>query len=308
MEFRLNLDWLPQFQSNDVILMAGCGGGYDIYTGLPIYYALKHKYGKQCPQIVLSNLSLSCEILPNVTQIGKACYKIDESSECLGRPAEFQLSSKLDQPVYSFDCTNVSEFVQSYQLLVDQYQVTTILICDGGCDSTFSGQEYELGTPVEDMISLYAFSQINFKHSYLILLGANVDTFCDVRHQDWIANLSKLIDKQALLTTIQLTAEMPEVQSYINLFKQIGSCQSIVNAGILSALEHNYGNYHHPLLDDRCRLGEFQITLETAKYYIFDFNKVVNHIEYLHGIGQCLTDDDVDYYISQYNILFLKTQ
>jgi len=40
---------IPLFQEledSQNILLAGCGGGFDIYTGIPLYFALK-KLGKE---------------------------------------------------------------------------------------------------------------------------------------------------------------------------------------------------------------------------------------------------------------------
>ena len=40
-------------QSEKTIIIAGCGGGYDIYCGLPLYFALR-SLGKK---VVLANLT-----------------------------------------------------------------------------------------------------------------------------------------------------------------------------------------------------------------------------------------------------------
>jgi len=54
----INLSTIPLFRQLDNsqnILISGAGGGFDIYCGLPLYFALK----AQGKKVVLSNLSFT---------------------------------------------------------------------------------------------------------------------------------------------------------------------------------------------------------------------------------------------------------
>lgn len=41
---------------------------------------------------------------------------------------------------------------ESYQAVVDELRIDTIILADGGTDSLMCGNEEELGTPTEDMV------------------------------------------------------------------------------------------------------------------------------------------------------------
>ena len=72
----MDLSWFkPSVGGN--VLITGCGGGYDIFTGLPIYFALKSSISLKS-HIILGNLSFSAvdqlELFP---QLGPVCYCVD---------------------------------------------------------------------------------------------------------------------------------------------------------------------------------------------------------------------------------------
>ena len=50
---------LEALEGVDRILLAGCGGGYDVFSGLPLYFALKQA-GKT---VFLSNFTFTPELL-----------------------------------------------------------------------------------------------------------------------------------------------------------------------------------------------------------------------------------------------------
>lgn len=57
-----------------------------------------------------------------------------------------------------------------------------IILCDGGCDSIMTGLEEHLGTPVEDAMTMLCVKNLNIQ-TYLLLLGASVDTFTMSTHK-----------------------------------------------------------------------------------------------------------------------------
>lgn len=52
---RLNLPILDQLQSSQNILIAGAGGGFDVFAGLPIYFTLR----EQGKTVHLANFSFA---------------------------------------------------------------------------------------------------------------------------------------------------------------------------------------------------------------------------------------------------------
>ncbi len=172
------------FTSNkDNILIAGCGGGYDVFTGLPIYFSII-KNNPKC-NIYLSNLSLTDEvILEKYPKIGKCGYLVNH---ILGKYhtqesfPEYYLSKELNVTVMCIVCESLKDYYETYEIFIKNNNITSIILCDGGCDSILSGVETDLGTPTEDMISMWTFNQLKknkiISEIYLSLLGANVILF-----------------------------------------------------------------------------------------------------------------------------------
>ena len=58
------------------VLLAGCGGGYDIFGGLPLYFALQNA-GKT---VHLANLSFTTIYATNGQRIGEALVKVTHTT------------------------------------------------------------------------------------------------------------------------------------------------------------------------------------------------------------------------------------
>jgi shikimate 5-dehydrogenase len=71
--FNLNtLPFFDQIKDSETILLAGAGGGFDIYAGIPIYYALKNM-GKK---VVIANYSFTWLSDTNAKVDFPHCYEI----------------------------------------------------------------------------------------------------------------------------------------------------------------------------------------------------------------------------------------
>ena len=182
----------PQFQNlsfEDGILLAGCGGGYDCFVSLPLYFNLRAKY----KNVYISNLSFTAsKHLEKFKKIGKCCYEINHSKyraityEKHERNyfPEYELSRELAESIYAFHVESLNHYKSSLEDLVSLLNIKTIIVCDGGCDSIIKGTEKILGTPVEDMMTIAAVNELsknNIIKSYLLILGATVDTFVELK-------------------------------------------------------------------------------------------------------------------------------
>ena len=138
--------------TDENILLLGCGGGYDIFCGLPLYFSLKGN-------VRLVNFTFTKKShLDNFTMIGNSCYKIihnDSKYDDIYFP-EYELSRELDIPIYASCDNGLINYTESLKELVEILKIDIIILCDGGCDSIMTGCEKELGTPVEDIMSMIA--------------------------------------------------------------------------------------------------------------------------------------------------------
>ena len=156
----------------DNILLAGAGGGFDIYSGIPLYFALR----SQNKNVHLAKSVVCLAQRPRsqsewITVLKsprkpKAPALISPKRLCVnGLMNETSISAV----VYSFPQTGVVPLKKSYDYLVSELDLDAIVLLDGGTDSLMRGDETGLGTPSEDAASLVAVSQTNVRKKALNL-------------------------------------------------------------------------------------------------------------------------------------------
>ena len=311
---------LDRFPVDTVFLLAGCGGGYDCFTGLPLYFSLMNRY----KNVHMVNLSFSKHLdkFPRLA-IDRCCFVVnstvasqlaDERSE---NCCEYMLSQQIQAPVYCFRDEGLVKYRASFESLVRTLGANVVILCDGGCDSIMTGREPELGTPVEDVMSMLAVHSLQnqglITHALLLLLGATVDTFVEIRRQDFFANLQQL--SKDLIETAKLAKEQPEVQRYIQVFESCEPWRSIVNASICASLDGltgsgvlpplilKYPQFNRTLDPDRFLLDDYVRT-----YYLFSLSPVLSRIVYLDLIEHLDDSDDIDRVIMDFHMQQHKTE
>ncbi|GGO40237.1 DUF1152 domain-containing protein [Deinococcus humi] len=239
-----------RLEQAQTVLLAGAGGGFDLFCGLPLYFALQ----AQGKQVILANLSFSSLDLSSARQLGEALYEVRAQTQAdLRYFPELHLARWLahtgDVPVYAFARTGVQPILHAYKQLVEQHGVDTVILIDGGTDSLMRGDEAGLGTPEEDAVSLAAVQMLEgISQKLLVCLGFGVDTFHGVAHAQYLEAVAALTRTGAYLGTWSLTPEMPEVQRYREVLSfvhaQMPDFPSIVSSSILDAVDGQFGNYH----------------------------------------------------------------
>lgn len=70
---------------------------------------------------------------------------------------EYTVSRLLGEPVYLLFCDGtIQDMVKAYEYIFRAHNAHMAYLIDGGCDVLLSGNECQLGTPVEDMMHLKA--------------------------------------------------------------------------------------------------------------------------------------------------------
>lgn len=151
----LDLPFFQHLNQAERILLAGAGGGFDIFAGLPLYFGLRQA-GKE---VVLANLSFSRldYVEESVTEELKR-VTADSSGSTVYFP-EKHLSAWFrsqgeEVPIYCIERTGVIPIRNGYQALVERYQIDTVLQVDGGTDSLLRGDEDDLGTLMRTLPAL----------------------------------------------------------------------------------------------------------------------------------------------------------
>jgi len=274
----------------DNILIAGAGGGYDIYSGIPLYLALK----KQGKKVHLANLSFSLLLSKLAEEVYPKCFlvnsELDKSYKIDYFPEKYLsiwLKNYLKEeiPVYAMPQTGVIPLKNVYEYLQRTLNLEAIVLIDGGTDSLMFGDEAGLGTPSEDGASIAAVYQIPLEHKYLVCLGFGIDHFHGVPHHSFLENVATLTKENAYFGCFSITNQTEEGKQFSNLVEyanqKMKRLPSIVANSIASALEGEFGDYH---ATHRTRSSELFINPLMNLYWVFSLDTVAKHIRFLPAI------------------------
>jgi len=270
------------------VLIAGAGGGFDVFAGLPIYFALR----KAGVQVHLANLSFSRldgvegrRPSPAVLEVGP-----DSSSGSSSYFPEKHLCRWLREQgaeprIFAFEKTGVVPLRRAYAAVIDELGVDTLLLVDGGTDSLLRGDEAGLGTPSEDMASIAAADDLDVPNKLLASIGFGVDAFHGVCHAQVLEAVAELSRGGGYLGAFSLLPQMSEFALYKSAVEAVHAAMeeqpSIVNASILSAVEGDFGDVHRT---HRTRGSKLFINPLMAIYFAFDLAAVARRVLYLQHL------------------------
>jgi hypothetical protein len=288
------------------ILIAGAGGGFDVYSGVPLYLALR----AQGKNVHLANLSFSF-LHPRIAdEIFSNCFKVLPDSGQLSVADYFpekylaqwlKMKFSEDIPVYAFSQVGVVQLKNAYQYLVNSLDIQAIILADGGTDSLMFGTEPGLGTPSEDSASIAAVYQLVVPKKYLVCLGFGIDHFHGVSHYHFLENVAELAQMQAYLGCFALTNQMSEGQDFINLVnysnQKMPTSPSIVCNSVASAIQGHFGDYHATRRTGR---SELFINPLMNMYWAFELNAVAEKNQFLPAIMNTRSFDDIRFIIEAY--------
>jgi hypothetical protein len=173
---RLNLPFLEQLESCKNVLIAGMGGGFDLFCGLPIYFDLLNRgYTVHLASYSFSEINL----IQQAIQLTDSLVGITADSECQlpyfpeGYLARwFREYQKQAMTIWCFEKTGVRPLIDNYKTWIEHLNIDGILLVDGGVDSLLRGDEAQIGTVLEDTISLIAVSELkNIPVRFMACLG-----------------------------------------------------------------------------------------------------------------------------------------
>jgi hypothetical protein len=279
----LQLPIMSELAASRRVLVAGAGGGFDVFSGLPLYFGLKAA-GKE---VFLGSLSFSDLAEPIALRLAPAVATVtaDQPSRAPYFP-ELHLARWFQQqgeevPVYCFERTGVKLLTEAYRALVAHLKIDTVLLVDGGTDSLMRGDECDLGTPHEDISSILAVNALDVPRKLLACLGFGVDYHHGVHHYYFLEAVAELTRSGHYLGLFSLQKEMPEAQKYLAAVAAVRRAMpafpSIVCSSIVAALEGRYGNHHN---NARTAGSELWINPLMPAYWCFQLAGVAERILY----------------------------
>ena len=268
------------------ILLSGAGGGFDVFCAIPLYFYLR----EQGKNIILTNLSFTHLEDTSAERVERVGFKVDHMTTGPSYFPESLLckwlySIGIEETIVAYEKNGAVPVRKVLQHLVNQHDIDTAVLIDGGTDSLMFGNESELGTPIEDMCSIAAFSLLKIGKKLLYNIGFGVDDFHGVSHYDYLENVSHLIQNNGFLDCYPLHIQSKEGQfyqsavQYANQF--FSQYKSIVNNSVLSAMQGHFGDYH---ATDRTTNSQLFINPIMSFAWWFELSKVVQKIKYMSAI------------------------
>jgi len=225
------------------ILVAGAGGGFDVYGGLPLALALRDRG----TEVFLANLTFSglggvpldAWLAPDVAAItpdtgGWAEYFPERTL------ARWLHRNGQPSTVYAFEKVGAQPLQAAYQALVDHHGIDAIVLVDGGTDILMRGDEAGLGTPEEDMVSLSAVAALEVPVKLAVSVGFGIDAHHGVNHVQVLENLAGLEIDGAYLGAFSIPRSSREGALYLDAVadaqENTPSHPSIVHGQIAAAM------------------------------------------------------------------------
>ncbi|MDY8137758.1 DUF1152 domain-containing protein [Aquimarina sp. 2201CG5-10] len=302
------LDRIPFFQEieeSNNILLAGMGGGFDIYAALPLYFNLI----KQGKKVTIANYSFTNLNDTSSELVFPYCYKIRSGDNIYSQPKYFPekylklwfQEQGILVDIYGFERIAVKPLQKAYEYLVHKHEIDTLILVDGGTDCLMFGDEEGLGTPQEDISSMAAVFQTKIDKKLLVSIGFGVDHYHGVSHYRFLENLAELDREEAYLGSFQILNSMSEGQKYKEAIDFVDDhmkgMESIVSNSIISALEGYYGNYHRT---GRTKGSELWINPLMTMYWCFRLENVLNKNKYYEYIKHTNTIGEFNAKLSEY--------
>lgn len=287
----MNLLTNPLFEAlkdSQSILLAGAGGGFDIYSGLPLYFALRDA-GKT---VHLANFSFA--LLPDdpETEICPACVRVHADSpgsdhyfpeRTLSRWFREARGEEVD--VYGFVRCGVVRLREGYECLRQRLALDAIVLVDGGTDSLMCGDEVGLGTPAEDIVSIAAVNGIDVPVKLLASIGFGVDHYHGVCHAQWFEAVAALTRAGGYLGTLTVLPQMAEAQLFLDAVahanRHTPDRPSIVSNSIAAAVVGQFGDHH---ATNRTYGSELWINPLMPIYWSFTVESVYKRNLYVRAI------------------------
>lgn len=253
---KLNLPIFPLLEQAKRILIAGIGGGYDLFCGLPLYYELRQQ-GKIVHLANLNSVSFTLdqaglEVFLNGQLVGVHPRKTAPLPYCPESLLANWLAdtTRPTSPIWIINLGGLVPVSQTYQLLCQQLQIDALILVDGGVDSLMRGDEESPGTLLEDVLSLGAAAATQVPIQLLVTCGFGTELADGLSHYRALENIATLTHQGGFLGASPLTPQMKAFEFYNQAVQatrqQPQQSHSRINLQITNAVVGQFGDVLHP--------------------------------------------------------------
>lgn len=270
------------------VLIAGAGGGFDVYAGLPLALAL----WRDGVRVHLANLSFSqLELTDRESWVAENVVAVTPEAVSTDwyfperTLARWLAEHDLPAIVYAFPPLGVQPLRDAYRHLVDSLDLDAIVLVDGGTDILLRGDESNLGTPVEDITSLGAVAGLDVPVKLVTTLGFGIDAYDGVNHVQVLENIAALDRDGGYLGALSIPGAGREAVLYRDAVAHAQAATperpSIVNGQIAAATSGTFGDAH---FTRRTSGNALFINPLMAIYFTVDLDKLAARCLYLDRI------------------------
>ena len=233
------------------VLLAGCGGGYDVLGAVPLHHVLR----AAGVDVELASLSF-CYLngLPGARQdaVIPNLYEVrGDAATPRAYCPEAHLARWLDgehggeHRVWCFDKTGVRPLARAYAALIERLAIDAVILVDGGIDAVLRGDETRLGTPAEDLTSLAAATAQRVPVA-LACVGMTAELRDGIAHAQVLERFAELARGGGYLGATALVPGTPACDAYVRAVDhvfagQAEQKQSHVHRVITRALRGEFG-------------------------------------------------------------------
>jgi hypothetical protein len=308
----VRISFFKELDDVQSVLIAGAGGGFDVFAGLPLYFWLRNM-GKN---VSLVNLSFSdLAITDGIRPVPSLVRVLPDTQGPQNYFPELHLAQWLagrfdKTPIYAIERHGARPVLAAYEWLVNELQPDTLILVDGGTDILMRGDEAGLGTPQEDIASLFAASRVTgVKRKHVVCMGFGIDAFHGVCHAQFLENVAALAAGGGYLGAWSLEEKTEEFGHYRDACDYVSSRiprqPSIVNSSVISAVQGFFGDHH---ATKRTEGSELFINPLMALYWTFRLEHVAKRNLYLNRIGQTTTYQELSLAIEGFRETLPKTR
>ncbi|MGW3787498.1 DUF1152 domain-containing protein [Micromonospora chokoriensis] len=294
------------------VLIAGAGGGFDVYAGLPLALAL----WRGGTQVHLASLSFS-----ELELIDQDAWSAEHVAAVLPSTtspdwyfpertlARWLAAQDLPSTVYAFPPLGVQPLRAAYRHLVEKLDIDAVVLVDGGTDILLHGDESNLGTPVEDITSLAAVTALDVPIKLVTSLGFGIDAYDGVNHVEVLENLAALDRDGGYLGALSIPGSSREAALYRDAVADAQAATpdrpSIVQGQIAAATSGAFGDVR---FTRRTGGGDLFVNPLMAMYFTVDLDKLAARCLYLDRIENTVGRRQVITRIQSFREEFLNTR
>jgi len=296
---QLNLPILHLLEDSQNILIAGAGGGFDVYAGLPIYFTLR-EMGKT---VHLANYSFSevplakhvgdvVEEIPSILVGARGELKIDLYYYTEGYLADWFAKEGNEQVIWMLPNEGPKTVEMAYKRLVEKFEIDALILVDGGVDSLARGDEQGPGSMLEDTISLIAVEKLDIPVKILASIGFGSEVEEGVDHYAALENIAGIAKDGGFYGSCSLTAQTEGFDKYVAACRHAwdgeNRSKSHISTRIIPAAQGEFGDFR---MYENSRTRVFISPLMSI-YWFFDANVVTERNFAAQSMRGTITKDE----------------